>query len=325
MKTLILYKVDDARLRKIRDAVPGIQLVTAGSQKEAEERIAEAEVVFALPPPLVEIFSKARDVRWVHSGSAGMDVFLFPALVESDVLLTNSRGYASIQAAEHAFGLVLALTRGINAAIRRQATRQYVADWDPESGHTSIVHMSELQGQTLGIIGLGNIGQRVAWLGHSLGMKVIAYDPYRRDRPEYVEELLGVSGLSSLLSRTDIVMLAAPQTPETEKMIAESQLALMKPTAYIVNVGRGKLIDQGALVKALQEGRIAGAGLDVFEEEPVPPESPLWDLTNVVMTSHSASTSQHREDRIIGIFIENLQRYREGRALINIVDKKRGF
>jgi phosphoglycerate dehydrogenase-like enzyme len=185
----------------------------------------------------------------------------------------------------------------------------------------------ELQGGTLGIIGMGGFGCEIARRAAGYDMTVLALDPVRSDPPEGVVELRPPTreALLDLLARSDAVMVACPRTAETTNLIGAAELEAMKPTAFLVCVTRGGIVDEPALVEALRQGKLAGAGLDVFECEPLPPESPLWDLENVILTTHVAGASQHRPQRVYDLFRENLRRYVAGEPLLNVVDKRRGF
>jgi phosphoglycerate dehydrogenase-like enzyme len=177
----------------------------------------------------------------------------------------------------------------------------------------------------LGIVGLGGFGVQMAQRGQGFAMHVIGLDPYRTELPPHVDELLPADGLPDLLRRSDVVMIACPLTPETHHLLDAQALEWMKPTAYLINVTRGGVVDEAALAAALREGRIAGAGLDVYEVEPLPEDSPLWELENVILTPHAAGGSQNRPRPTIELFCDNLRRYQEGRPLRNVVDKELGF
>ena len=308
---------------------------TVAVARTREELIAEAqdaEVLYgSLPEELWPLFSR---LRWIQCQGAGVEKQLFPALVESDVILTNAKGIHAPYCAEHAFALLLGLTRGIALYTRDQAAHRWQAR-----------PLIEIGGWTLGIIGLGGSGREMAQRGKGFNMRVLGLDPYCPDPPPHVDELLpageapgaglpadglsadGLSadGLSDLLRRSDVVMLACPHTPETHHLIDARALGLMKPTAYLISVTRGGVVDEGALIDALREGRIAGAGLDVYEVEPLPEDSPLWDMENVILTPHAAGRSQNRPRPTVELFCDNLRRYQEGRPLRNVVDKKLGF
>jgi phosphoglycerate dehydrogenase-like enzyme len=312
MKVVIHFRFGEELVALIRAAAPGAEVVVAETEEEAIREIEDAEVLLGLFPRAV--FLRGKRLKWVQSYSAGMDKLLFPEVVDSDVILTNSARIYATHAAEHAFALLLALSRGLHHAIRCQEKRQWRGG-----------PVYELNGGTLGIIGMGGFGEEMAKRGKGFNLRVLAVDPVRTGRPEGVDELWKMDRLDDLLTQSDVVMITAPRTPETIGMIGREQLARMKPTAYLINVSRGGIIDEAALAEALNEGRLAGAGLDVCDVEPLTPESPLWDCENLILTPHAAGGSQHRPRRTVELFAENLRRYVAGEPLLNVVDKQRGF
>jgi phosphoglycerate dehydrogenase-like enzyme len=302
--------VDDKLLALIQQAARGHPLVLVRSEDELRAEGPDTVVLYgSLPESLWDAFPR---LRWLQSQSAGVEGQLFPALVESDVILTNAKGIHAPYCAEHAFALLLGLTRGLGQALRDQETRQWRAR-----------PLIEIRGWTLGLIGLGGFGREMAQRGKGFGMHVLGLDPYCADPPPHVDE--STTELDELLSRADVVMLACPHTPETHHLIDGPALARMKPTAYLISVTRGGVVDEAALIEVLQARRIAGAGLDVFEREPLPKESPLWAQDNVLLTPHAAGRSQNRPRPTIELFCDNLRRYLEGRPLRNVVDKRLGF
>jgi len=264
-----------------------------------------------------EEFRMARNLRWIQATGAGVDGLLFPELVESDVILTNASGVHPIPIAEHTFALILAITRGLIKSFEGKRRKEWL--------HNE-VFIDELYGKTIGIIGYGRIGQGIARLAKGFGMKVIGL---KRDPGKEVEVkpdvLLGKDSLDILLKESDVVVIIVPLTKETYHMIGERELRLMKPTSILINVARGKVVDESALIKALKEKWIFSAGLDVFETEPLPPESELWGLDNVVITPHIAGLNPHYTDRLLDIFIRNLQAYPDISKMINVVDKRLGY
>lgn len=316
MKILIHYDFTDDQFQAFRNlATHGDhQVLVAHSEEEAVSQAAEIEVL--LGHFLPSVYAAAPGLRWVQSFSAGMDHFLFPEIIESDVVVTNMAGLYASQGGEHAWALLLALTRGIVQAVRSQERHEW-------KGGATI----ELADGTMGIVGLGGFGLETAKRAAGYDMTVLALDPVRRDRPHGVAELEPPTreNLHSLLRRSDAVMIACPRIPETYHLIGREEFAAMKNTAYLINVTRGGIVDEEALVAALENGEIAGAGLDVCEKEPLPADSPLWDAPNLILTSHRAGGSQHRPRKIGEFFCQQLERYLKGEELLNIVDKKRGF
>ncbi len=221
-----------------------------------------------------------------------MDVLLFPEFIESTVALTSASGIHGTQISEMIVAMMLVFTKQLHKFMRYK----FEAKWQP---HTP----DELAGKTLGIIGLGSIGSETAEEAKCLGMKVIALKKHPDKKPDYVDELIDSEGFDRLLRQSDFIVLTLPLTGETRHMVSEEQLRSMKPTAYVINMGRGALIDTNALLKALREGWIAGAGLDVFENEPLPTDSDLWKLDNVLITPHVAGASPYYDERDCGSFL----------------------
>lgn len=314
MRILVYYPFTPAQIEELRAVAPGHELLHVTSEAEAIRLVPEAVALLGHFPPAV--FAAARQLRWIQSFSAGMDNFLYPAVIESDVVVTNMAGIYASQGAEHAWAMLLALARGLPHAVRAQGRRQW-----------SRVPVVELTGGTLGIIGFGGFGREMARRAAGYEMTILALDYVAGEPPPGVAALSPPTreALLDLLSRSDAVMIACPKTPETVGLIGAAELAVMKPGAYLVSVTRGGIVDEAALAEALREGRLAGAGLDVFEKEPLPPESPLWDLENVILTPHVAGTSQHRPRRVFEFFRDNLRRFVSGEPLVNVVDKQRGF
>ena len=243
-----------------------------------------------------------------------MEGLLTPGFAAGPVTLTNAQGIYATPIAEHVIALMLCFSRGLNYLIRNQEAREW--------RHSRVV---ELSGSTLGIIGIGGIGNEVARRAKGLGMRVVA-TRRRPDRPsEFADEVRGSEALPWLLRESDYVALCAALTADTRHLIGAPELAMMKPGAYLINIGRGGLVDEAALVTVLREGRLAGAGLDVCSQEPLPGDSPLWDLPSVVITPHLAGSSPHSHGRLMDLFCENLRRYLGGEELLNVVDKAAGY
>ena len=282
--------------------------------------LAGAEVLFAwgLARRHVE---RAQALRWLHTPLAGVDRVLNPELLASRIRVTSSRGVNAVAVAEQALGLILALTRGIADAVRAQVERR----WAQETIYARKPPLEELRGKDLGIFGLGDIGRELALRGRALGMTVWGLTRRTRPRPEFVDRLL-IAGKQDLLIRNaDVLALAVPLTAATQGLIGERELKKMKPAALLVNVGRGGLVQESALVRALQEGWIAGAGLDVFATEPLPDSSPLWSMPNVAMTPHTAGAHPQYMARSADLFMQNIKRYLASQPLLNEVDKEAGY
>lgn len=249
---------------------------------------------------------RLEKLRWIHSYSAGVDHWVFQKMLEKGVRLTTSSGASAVPIAHTVMLYLLALSRDLRRFLEAQARHA----WEPRS-------IQDLSGRILGVVGLGPIGLEVAKLGNAFGMRVIGMR--REARGDEPCETWPLSRLDELLASVDDLVLALPLTAETRHLIDARALARLKPTSRVINVGRGELIEEGALAAALAEGRLAGAGLDVFELEPLPPESPLWDLRNTIVTPHSAGTNPGNDERATALFLDNLRRWQRGTALLNEV------
>lgn len=291
------------------------EILSARNDIELVDNVESSEVI--LGGISREEFNKAKNLRWIQATGAGVDGLLFPELVESEVILTNASGVHPIPIAEHTFALILAITRGLIKSFEGKNKRAWL--------HNE-VYIDELYGKTIGIIGYGRIGQGIARLARGFGMKIIGL---KRDPDKEVEVkpdiILGKNSLDILLKESDIVVIIVPLTKETYHLIGERELRLMKPSSILINVARGKVVDENALIKALKERWILGAGLDVFETEPLPFESELWNLDNVVITPHIAGLNPHYTDRLLEIFIKNLKAYPDISKMVNVVDKRLGY
>lgn len=306
--------------RQVR-GLPGMREREEVNKTQAEARLnavlAEAEIYYGLRV-LPDMLHRAPNLRWVQFSSHGVDHLRGDVLVQEEVIVTTGRGnYASV-IAEHVFGMMLMLSRDFVKMLGRQKEHS----WERR------IQAVELKGKTFGLVGLGSIGQEVAQRSRAFGMRIIAT---KRTVPDpsvprgLVDELIPSSNLEHLLTESDFVLLSLPSTGETKSYLKEPQLRAMKPTAFLLNVGRGDAVEEEALIKALQEGWIAGAGLDVFRREPLPPESPLWDMPNVIITPHTAGFSERFLERATGTFIQNLRRYVSGEPMINVLDRRRGY
>jgi phosphoglycerate dehydrogenase-like enzyme len=307
--------VDADWLAEIALAAPALEVINCRAEREALNALPASDAFCGRITP--EMLAAAPRLRWVQAPRIGLEHYMFPALAQSDVVLTNVRGIYGDVVADHAMSLVLCLARELHLYARQQRTHT----WQRGSP------LVDLPSATLGIIGLGGIGIQVARRAAGFGMRIVAVDPRRTDKPEGVAELWKPDRLANLLAQSDVVVICAPHTPETEKMIRAEQLGQMKRTAYLVNVGRGAIVDLADLTEALQAGIIAGAGLDVFEVEPLPADHPLWDLPNAVVTPHAASLCPNdkidaRRRRTI---VDNIRRFVAGEPLRNVVDKEKWY
>jgi phosphoglycerate dehydrogenase-like enzyme len=333
MKLVIHPPVEPERLDKIKAAASPMSVVNAADEDEALREIAEADAFFGkITPPLLAASGK---LRWVQSPTASLEHYIFPELVKHDCLLTNMRGLFSDVIANQVFGYIICFARNMHIYIRRQKEARYEpvggeqARSGLDTGPGTLTPMyaahQDLGGATLGIVGLGHIGAEIAMRGLAFGMRVIAVDPVRTAAPSGVDELWKPSRLKDLLAQSDYVVIAAPHTPETEKLFRRKQFQQMKSSAYLINIGRGIIVDLADLSAALEAGEIAGAGLDVFETEPLPPDHPLWQMDNVILTPHVAGYSPRIPERHLAVLLDNIGRFVNGEKLRNAVNKKIWF
>jgi len=305
---------------RLRSEFPHHDVYHATNAEEAAALAPDAEVAF-----MAELrpshFDSAPRLRWVHSPAAGVGNMLFPALVESSVMVSNSRGVSADPIAEHVLALTLALFHKLPLAFRSQAAKHWAQD-----DVMAPPPLRQLHGSRVLIVGLGSIGAACAWRFAALGGEVIAV----RRRPDQptprgVVHVAPAEQLHALLPRADVVVVSAAQTGITRGLIGRTELSLMRRSAFLLNVSRGKLVDEGALADALRDGTIAGAGLDVFEHEPLTSESPLWALPNAIITPHMAGFRPDHWDVVTALFAENLKRFDRGEPLQNVVDKCAGY
>lgn len=298
-------------------SIPGLETVIVSSPAEALAQIADADVYYGRPSD--ELVAAGKQLRLIQAQSAGVDfVMKMPVLQASDVPLANTRGAHAPSIAEHTFALLLALTRGFPTCVGWQQ-RKF---WGRAEGYRL---PREIMGSTIGIVGYGAIGRAIAQRAVGFGMKVVAVDLFPAMDAPYVDEVWPVSRFHDLLAESDVVAIAVPYTKETHHIFDDAAFAAMKPGSYIVAVSRGGIIDETALVAALQSGHLAGAGLDVAEAEPLPESSPLWELPNVILTPHLAGSSTQKERRCAEVLRENILRLERGDELTNLVNKQLGF
>lgn len=301
---------------EVRRMAAGYRLVIVPPGGDVAGAMGEAEVFFPLSSFLVtpEVVAAAPRLRWIQMASAGVERAMFPALRDRPITVTNAAGVYAVPIAEHTLGMMLALARGLPDLIRRQERHA----WQGVDG-------DELCGRTVVIAGLGGIGREIARRCRCFDMRVLATRRHPENPDPDADRVAGADALDTLLPEADWLALCAPATPETRRMIGREQLSMMEPTARLINIARGSLIDEAAMADALRKGRLAGAGLDVFEKEPLPPDSPLWDMPNVIVSPHTSGSSPRGLGRVLSLFQENLRRYLEGRPLKNVVDKREGY
>jgi phosphoglycerate dehydrogenase-like enzyme len=331
LNVLIVTKLDEESIKKISNISPRINLKfsypawsaedvyppcdTENDSEALDELLSDTEVIFGFWPPK-NVVKRAPKLRWIQTTLAGVNKFLNADLVRSDIIITNTRGMHVPQISELVFEKILMYAKLAPMYFRYQEEKK----WERHI-------LGLLTGKTIGIIGFGAIGRGIAKIAKAFNMRVVATKRTAKiiSRARNVDVLYPKSELNQLLAESDFVVMVLPATPETENMIGTKELRLMKPGAFLVNVGRGSTLVEEALVKALQEKWIGGAGLDTFAIEPLPKNSKLWDMPNVIMTPHVAGPIEDYLQRSADIFCENLKRYVKGQKLRNIVDKKHGY
>ncbi len=333
MRIVLFPAVDEARLKLIAQAAAGAEIVNAVDRAAALRALPTAEGLFGKLTP--ELLAVAPRLRWVQAPTASLEHYLFPELIAHPCLLSNMRGLFSDVVADHVLGFLLTFVRNLHL----YRDRQRAARWEPiggEAARTSFAVGPGIESEidrrhrslsecTLGVVGVGAIGSEIARRAAALGMTVRGVDPLARSVPGAIAEVWPLARLNELLSGSDFVVIAAPHTPQTERMFRRPQLEQMRSTAYLVNVGRGILVDLADLTACLDAGIIAGAALDVLETEPLPPEHPLWRRENVLITPHVAAASTLVPRRHLATLLENLRRFTRGETPLNLVDKQRWF
>ncbi|RKU13493.1 D-2-hydroxyacid dehydrogenase [Candidatus Poribacteria bacterium] len=311
MKFLIYPAVDGNELQEIQSVSSEVDVLNLASENQALEIIPEVDAMYGRITP--ELLARAKKLRWIQTPMAGLEHYMFPALAQSDVTLSNMQGIYSDNIADHVMGYILMFARGFHIFLRQQLQR----NWAKEA---PVLHLADT---TLGVIGLGGIGTAVAKRGAAAEMRVIATNAVEIEKPDFVDALWGIDQLDQLLAQSDFVVSCVPHTPETFKLINTDQFKQMKKTGYLINISRGVVVDLAALTAALEAGEIAGAGLDVFETEPLPADHPLWGMENVIITPHTAGAGPHTRERRIEVVTANLRRFVAGEPVRNVVDKNR--
>jgi len=317
---LVLADPGEPQITMLKKSLAGVEMIVGNSAERFEQAADRATVLFNWSGPLVlfrKVFEMCPNLRWVHSRSVGLERTLFPELIVSSVPLTNGVGVFSPSLAEFALGAILYFAKDFRRMIRNQM-----------AGVWQAFDVMPVSGQTVGIIGYGDIGRAVASRVGPLGMKVLAVKRHASSPDSadpLVEQIYTPDRRVEMLPRCDYVVVATPLTPETRGMIAEPELAAMKSTAVLINVGRGPVINEEALIRALSTGRIKGAALDVFDHEPLPPGHPFYKLENVLLSPHCADHTPDWLDNAMQFFTAQFERFRKGEPLLNVVDKKLGY
>ena len=314
MKILINTDLTPNQRQRIESVSDQIHVTQPQGQAELLLDASDSDVIFGgFNKTLFDTCSK---LKWVQVLGSGVDGALFPEFVESQVILTSAKGFVGPHLADQTWALLLGLLRGIGRAVRERT-------WD---NRMSIRHATwELSGRTLGIVGMGGTGLEVARRASGFEMEIIAVDPEAVATPSFVKSVRKMEGFYDLLAESDIVSICAPLTKETEDLFDLSAFRQMKSHALLINVTRGRIVNGPDLIRALEDGLIGGAGLDVTPEEPLPSDSPLWDMPNVIVTPHVAGGSPIRQDRTVDLFCQNLERFLSGKPMVSQIDKRKGY
>jgi len=309
---------------QLRRQFPQHTFLDAWDRETLRRLLPEVDAAFT---PFVDrdVFPSATRLQWVQSPAVGVGSLMFPELLASPVVITSARGIRARAIAEHVLGVTIALARRLPAAIRAQVAHRWAQDEleGPE------VDVRTLHGQRMGIVGLGSIGMELVKIAAPFGFRISAIRRRANepppDGPFTIDEVWPPDRLPDLLARSDVVVLAAPHTPETKHLIGRPELDLVKRGALLVNIARGRLVDDDAVAEALRDGRLGGAALDVFSREPLDPSSPYWDLPNVIITPHTSGAMRDYWTPLVALFSENLRRFERGLPLLNVVDKVAGY
>ena len=307
-------------LQTVRDLAPDMEILITDDQAQIEIALDRIEIAVRRFPR--DLIARAPNLRWYQQWGAGADWILrYPEVADKPVMITNVSGIHAIPISEHVFAMLLAFARRVPEAIRAQDRRHWLLQEDLEQAGG----VFELAGLTMLVVGVGAIGERIARLGQALEMRVWGVRRHPQKSVVEVERMFGPEAMLDALPEADIVVLTLPHTHETHHLFDAHAFAAMKRGAYFVNIGRGKVVDESALVQALRSGQLSGAALDVFETEPLPKDSPLWSMNNVIITSHYSGDTPLYDERAMAIFLDNLHRYRSGLPLHHLVDKKMGY
>ena len=314
------WNVPDWFAERLQQKFSQVNVVHLPDYKRMDEEVVDAEILIAWSVRPQQI-TAAKKLRWLHSTAAAVHQLIFPELDNSDIILTNAREVHGPVVAEHVIALIFALAKKIPDSVRLQ--EKHV--WGQQILWDELPRIREIAGATVGMVGLGSIGRPVVKSAKALGMRVIAVREHPEKGSEGADAVFGPAQIDELFRQADYIVLAAPVTNSTKAIVNAERLALMKPGACLINVGRGQLVDEPALAAALREKRIGGAALDVFPKEPLAADSPLWDVPNLLITPHTAALTDKLWERQYALFSENLRRYLKGEVLLAVVDKRKGY
>ena len=312
IKVLIASGISEEVAAMLEAAPSEMEIDFLPEGAKLSDHISDAEILYGVVSE--DALPYATSLQWVMQPFVGVERSMYPAFKESPITLINSKRLYGPQLAEHAFALLLSLTRGINTQLELMREKEW--KW---------LSCVEVSGMTMGILGLGGIGRAVAQRAKAFDFEVIAVDPEPMEKPDTVDELGQLDQLHEFLSRSEVLTVCCPITPQTHKLLSHAEFDALPEGCYFINVSRGKVVDEDALVAALKSGKVAGAGLDVTYTEPCPQDNPLWTLPNVILTSHTAGASQNIAKRAMQTFLDNMHRYVNGEPLINVVDKEKGY
>jgi phosphoglycerate dehydrogenase-like enzyme len=314
---LIRFPLEDRYVHRLRERFPDLTVAVATDDDTFQEVLPRAEAVVAWRLSAAEV-AAAPNLRWIQTVGAGVEDVIVPEIAERGIMLTNNSGVHAPNISEHLLAMMLAFARRLPFLIRGQIAHE----WRDDSGRRGVF---ELDGQTLLVVGLGDIGQALARRALALGMHVLGVRRRGTEIPDGVAEVVGLSDINRVLPQAHHVAICLPLTPQTRRLFGRETFEAMRPGAYLYNIGRGAIVDTTALIDALSSGHLGGAGLDVTDPEPLPADSPLWDMENVIITSHTSGSTPHYWDRAIAILESNIERYRTGAELQNVVDLEMGY
>jgi phosphoglycerate dehydrogenase-like enzyme len=307
-------------LSQLRDNLPNevrshVKFIWCKNTKEANEFLPDAEILLTMGRLDPDITERTPKLRWVQSLAAGIDKLPLETFIKRNIIVTNGKGVHIVQMSEFTLGVMLQWVRNTNKFLKHQQEKI----WEQK------LSFDELYGKTVGILGAGAIGEAVARKCQAFDMNVIGFNRSGAAQPHFNEIFSGENGLIALLQKSDFVVLLLPSTSKTHHFIKREHLQQMKSSAFLINIARGDVIDEEALMEALQNGTISGAALDVFEQEPLPETSPLWTMDNVILTPHIAGATDHYIERAAPIFYHNLKQYIAGQPLMNVVNLREGY
>jgi phosphoglycerate dehydrogenase-like enzyme len=316
---LPMWSLPDAQVDRIRQALPDVDVVAARDYQAAHDAIRDVDVALA-PRMRTETLAVAQRLAWIHTTAVGVGWLPLSDLRARSIPVTNSRGLHAGILAEHAIAMLLGLRRQFPLAAERRQSREWAQE------EIAAISIPRLEDTTVLVVGLGEIGARVARMAAALGMQVIgARRDLKRDPPVGVSRVISVSGVGDVLPTVDAVILAVPHTPEVGVVLDAAAIARLKPGAMVINVARGTLVDEAALAEALHAGRLGGAGLDVFAQEPPPGDSPLWTTPRTILTPHTGALDGDYWTSAVDFFLDNWERFITGEPLQNLVDLDRGY